>query len=281
MNDLLTTPPERDLPRAAAHRRLLVATVAANRRPPSRLMPAVAAGAAVLAAGGGVVAVTMLASPGAVLSPGTQPADPYVEVCPHPGGPGGPPSTPPPTPMAGVPAPRTAVVFTDRYGQLALVGSRTDFMICGVQPDGRHLRTDTATRINSGIAVAEIADHHAVLGGVDFGSAFTIAAEHGPARKALGYLAVGWVGPDVTRVTVTWTGQQPVRAAVGDGFFASRLVLPYPGHKPKQLGFVLRAYDANGRQVAVVDNSTVPTAQPGAVLVDPTSGTWAGQPPTS
>jgi hypothetical protein len=271
MNDLRTLPPERDLPGADEIRRSLVATVATDRhRAGSKLLPAVAAGAVVLAAGGVAVAVALLGSPGAVVSPAAPPGDYYAQTCLPRGGPGGGPTTPPPTPMAGVPAPTTRVVFTDRYGQLAVVGSRTDFIACLLQPDGTHKPTYEATSISSGIALDEIAGRHVVVGWVDYGKAVTVPAAHGTSGKAFGYYTAGWVGPDVTSITVTWTGQPPVRAAVSDGFFVARLVLPAAGHTLRDLGFVLRAFDVNGRQVAVIDQK-VPIAGTDGVYVSPTS----------
>jgi hypothetical protein len=310
MNDLLSPPPERDLPGAADIRRMLVTTVAIDgRRTPARLAPAVAAGAAVLVAGGGIAAVTLLTGPGAGLSPGTQP-DPYAGVClagPHPtpsypdnwltvsvppaSSPpaGSPPATSPPassdsagsspvvdpsggplgpSQVPGRPEPRTVVAFDDQYGTLALVGTRVNFQICAVGPDGTAIPANQGPAITSQIDPAEIARRGLVLGGVDFGSPLAVDGQPAKAAKPFHYLAVGWVGPDVARVTVTWTGQRPVQAAVDHGFFAARLVVSAGVPHPER-GFVARAYDANGRRLAVVDNSMVPTAQQGVTTGEP------------
>jgi hypothetical protein len=285
MNDLLTPPPERDLPGAGEIRRGLVAAVATDRRTSHRLLPAAAAAGVATVGAATVLGITQLtgssvpAGSGGLPRPFTPPTreqvlvgclgagwrtfGPMVETVPDPAHPGhrrevevGQPTT-------------VAAVFTDDYGTIALLTGNGSMMRCSLNPDGSgDLSEPSITAIDRPDTppadAAKVAREKVVVGPwTDWGSIEWIDS-HPPTRdQAAHYVAEGRVAAGVARVVVTWPDHAPVEAAIGRGHFVARLSVPGEGRRDvPYLGFSLKAYDAHGRVVRTVTAVAPPRPAP-------------------
>jgi hypothetical protein len=273
MNDLMT-PPERELPGHDVKRRALVAAVAGPPHPAARFLPAAAAAGVALIAAASVFVLTGSEPGGYVAVPvGSAPAggsdSALLRDClggqQAPSAIAGAPAVPP---LAGA---RVLVSFTDGWGRIALAGQPGLYALCSVDNSGTLDSTETRRNVQGippgmyptpgdpawGNDVVRLGTY------VDWGSVQPIGLQTDGPDNPYRYSVSGTVRADVARVTITWTGHPPVRAALDNGFFLGKLEISPAGEKSlPALGFVVRAYDAAGHLLGTLNKSHVPNPEP-------------------